>query len=63
MEISLLTPPFGLLLYVMKGIAPSDITLGQVIKSALPFILIELFVLFLLIAVPQVATWLPSKID
>lgn len=63
MEISLLTPPFGLLLYVMKGVAPFDVTLGEVIRSALPFILIELFVLALLIAVPELATWLPSQID
>lgn len=62
MEISLLTPPFGLLLYVMKGVAPFDVTIGQVIRSALPFILIELVVLILLIVVPEVATWLPKQI-
>ena len=62
MEISLLTPPFGLLLYVMKGVAPFDVTLGEVVRSALPFIVIELFVLGLLIAVPEVATWLPKMI-
>ncbi len=63
MEISLLTPPFGLLLYVMKGVAPFDVTLGQVVMSALPFILIELAVLVLLIAVPEVATWLPKQLN
>lgn len=62
MEISLLTPPFGLLLYVMKGVAPFEVTLGQVVRSALPFIVIEFAVLVLLIAVPEVATWLPGKI-
>ncbi len=63
MEISLLTPPFGLLLYVMKGVAPFDVTLGQIVRSALPFIVIELAVLALLIAFPEVATWLPGKIQ
>lgn len=62
MEISLLTPPFGLLLYVMKGIAPFDVTIGQVVMSALPFIVIEVAVLALLIAIPEVATWLPSMV-
>ena len=62
MEISLLTPPFGLLLYVMKGVAQFDVTLGQVVMSALPFILIELAVLILLIAVPELATWLPRQV-
>ena len=62
MEISLLTPPFGLLLYVMKGVAPFDVSLGEVVRSALPFIAIELVVLVLLIAVPEVATWLPKQL-
>ena len=63
MEISLLTPPFGLLLYVMKGVAPYDVTLGEVVASALPFILIELLVLVLLIAVPEIAIWLPKQLN
>ena len=63
MEISLLTPPFGLLLYVMKGVAPFDVSLGEVVRSALPFILIELAVLILLIIVPGVATWLPKQLN
>ncbi len=62
MEISLLTPPFGLLLYVMKGVAPFDVGLMSVVRSALPFIVIELCVLALLIAVPAVATWLPGQL-
>jgi tripartite ATP-independent transporter DctM subunit len=62
MEVSLLTPPFGLLLYVMKGVAPYDVTLGQIVRSALPFIVIELFVLALLIIWPEVATWLPKQV-
>lgn len=63
MEISLLTPPFGLLLYVMKGIAPPNIKIGQVVGAALPFIAIEVFVLVLLMAFPEVATWLPNKLE
>ncbi len=63
MEISLLTPPFGLLLYVMKGVAPFKVTLGQVVTAALPFILIELVVLVLLIFVPELATWLPRQLE
>jgi TRAP-type mannitol/chloroaromatic compound transport system permease large subunit len=46
----------------MKGVAPFEVSIGAVIRSALPFILIELAVLALLIAVPEVATWLPAKI-
>ena len=59
MEVSLLTPPFGLLLYVMKGVAPAEIGLGQIYRAALPFIALEVLVLVLLIAFPAIATWLP----
>jgi len=58
-----LTLPFGLLLYVMKGVAPYEVTLGGGVASAMPFILIELLVLALLIAVPEVATWLPKQLQ
>ena len=62
MEISLLTPPFGLLLYVMKGVAPFEVSVGQVVRAALPFIAIELLVLGLLIISPELATWLPNQL-
>ncbi len=60
MEISFLTPPFGLLLFVMKGVAPAGITLVDVYRAALPFVLIELLVLALLMIFPQLGTWLPA---
>lgn len=63
MEISLLTPPFGLLLFVMKGVAPFKTSLTQIYAAALPFVCIELFVLALLILFPAVALWLPSLIN
>lgn len=63
MEVSLLTPPFGLLLYVMKGVAPFEVSLGQVVLSALPFILIKVAVLAALIFLPEVATWLPNLLE
>jgi tripartite ATP-independent transporter DctM subunit len=60
MEISFTTPPFGLLIYVMKGVAPNSITLKQVYAAAFPFIVLEVIVLSLLIAFPSLATWLPA---
>ena len=59
MEISFTTPPFGLLLFVMKGVAPEWITLRHIYRAAAPFILLELLVLALLVAFPPLATWLP----
>ncbi|OGA51307.1 MAG: C4-dicarboxylate ABC transporter permease [Betaproteobacteria bacterium RIFCSPLOWO2_12_FULL_63_13] len=60
MEISFTTPPFGLLIYVMKGVAPQSITLRQVYMAALPFIALEIIVLGLLIGFPAITTWLPA---
>ena len=62
MEISFLTPPFGLLLFVMKGVAPAGITLGDVYRAALPFLLLELLLLAALILVPSLGTWLPGVV-
>ena len=63
MEISLATPPFGLLLFVAKGAAPAGTTMRQVIISVLPFVFIALLVVALLIAVPQLTLLLPELIN
>lgn len=60
LEISFTTPPFGLLLFVMKGVAPPDTTMRQIYMSAFPFIGCSLLLVGLLIAFPQIALWLPS---
>ncbi len=62
LEISFTTPPFGLLIYVMRGVAPAGITLRQIYAAALPFIGLQVIVLALLVAVPGIATWLPQLI-
>jgi TRAP-type C4-dicarboxylate transport system permease large subunit len=63
MEIGLLTPPFGLLLFVMKGVAPAGIGMGAIYRAAAAFILLELAVLALIFFAPPIATWLPSLIS
>ncbi len=62
LEVSLTTPPFGLLLFVMKGVAPPQITLRQIYVAAGPFIALELLVLILVVVYPGLATWLPNLI-
>ncbi len=61
MEVSFTTPPFGLLVYVMKGVAPPEITLGQIYAAAAPFIVLEVAVLAFIVAFPELATWLPQQ--
>ena len=60
LEISFTTPPFGLLLFVMKGVAPTGTTMKTIYTSAFPFIGCSLLLVALLIAFPQLALWLPS---
>ena len=60
LEISFTTPPFGLLLFVMKGVAPPETTMREIYTSALPFILCSLILVALLIAFPNIALWLPN---
>ena len=60
MEIAVLTPPVGLNLYVIQGLARKDITIMDVITGCLPFIGVLVLLLFLLIQFPILATWLPS---
>jgi tripartite ATP-independent transporter DctM subunit len=60
MEIALLTPPFGLLLFVMQGVVPSSITMKHIYAAVTPFVMIKLVVLALIVAVPELGTWLPG---
>jgi C4-dicarboxylate transporter DctM subunit len=58
-EIGLLTPPFGLSVYVVKGVLPKDfISLPTIFAGALPFVLVMILVSILLMAVPDLSLWL-----
>ncbi|MEP6607725.1 MAG: TRAP transporter large permease [Burkholderiaceae bacterium] len=60
MEIGLITPPVGLNLYVLKGVAP-DVPLITVLKGSMPFVLIMLAFMVLLAVFPEIALWLPNQ--
>ncbi len=59
-ELGLITPPKGLLLYIMLSVVPSDITLGDVVLAAVPFIVAHVVCLALLIAFPLIVLALPG---
>jgi TRAP-type mannitol/chloroaromatic compound transport system permease large subunit len=61
LEISFTTPPFGLLLFVMKGVAPPETTMREIYTSAFPFIGCSLLLVSLLVMFPQLALWLPNQ--
>ena len=52
-EMGVKTPPFGLLLFVMKGISPPDTTMKEIIQAAIPFIIMDLICVGLLIMFPN----------
>jgi len=60
MSIANLSPPFGIELFVMKGVSPPDITMADVYQASIPFIIMEALVILLVMIVPPIATWLPS---
>lgn len=62
LQTSFLTPPFGFALFYLRGVAPKEITTGQIYKGVMPFIAIQLIMLAILAFWPQLATWLPSII-
>jgi tripartite ATP-independent transporter DctM subunit len=60
MQLGLLTPPFGLLLFTMKGVAPPEIPMNEIFQAALPYVYFGLAVLMLVFLFPPLATWLPT---
>ncbi|NEP09417.1 MAG: TRAP transporter large permease subunit [Symploca sp. SIO2C1] len=59
-QTSFLTPPFGFALFYLRGVAPPEVTTGDIYRGAIPFILLQLLILMLIIAFPQIVHFLPS---
>src|SRR6266851_3573440 len=59
LQLGLLTPPFGMLLFTMKSVATREITMGQVYRAVTPYVLFGLLMLAVVWLAPPVATWLP----
>jgi tripartite ATP-independent transporter DctM subunit len=62
MQLGLLTPPFGLLLFTMKGVAPPTIPMREIYAAAMPYVWFGLIVLVLILMFPSLATWLPTLV-
>ena len=57
LQTSFLTPPFGFSLFYLKGVAPPEVTTGDIYRGAVPFIAIQAVALLLVIVWPEVVTW------
>ncbi len=60
MQMASTSPPFGLGLFVMKGVAPEGTTMGDIYRAALPFLGCDLIAMVLIMTVPELTLWLPS---
>jgi TRAP-type mannitol/chloroaromatic compound transport system permease large subunit len=63
LQTSFLTPPFGFALFYLRGVAPPEVTTTALYKGVLPFIGIQIAVIALVIAFPQLATAIPESLQ
>ena len=60
LETGLITPPFGVTLFVMKGVAPPEITMSDIWKAVTPYVIVDILCIALVLAMPILATIVPS---
>ena len=60
MQLGLLLPPHGLLLMTMRGVAPPEVTMADIFRAVVPYVVLSLALLVMIIIFPAIATWLPA---
>ena len=60
LQTSFLTPPFGYALFYLKGIAPPELTMADIMRAIIPFVVVQLIGLALVVAFPSLVLWLPG---
>ncbi|MDH3639038.1 MAG: TRAP transporter large permease subunit [Gammaproteobacteria bacterium] len=60
LQTSFLTPPVGFALFYLKGVCPPEISLTDIYRGVIPFIILQLIGLAIVISFPELVTWLPS---
>ena len=58
-----ITPPFGMLLFVMKGVVPDDIEFKDICWAAFPYIVFDIIIIAAIIIWPNIALWLPAAVS
>lgn len=62
MQTAYLTPPFGYNLFYMRSVAPPEVTTGDLYRSVVPFLIMQVLGIVILVLFPQIALWLPELI-
>lgn len=60
-QIAYMTPPFGYNLFLMRAMAPPEVSLSDIYRSIIPFVAIMIFALVMVMVFPQIALWLPHN--
>jgi len=60
LQTSFLTPPVGFSLFYLKGVAPKEVTIGDIYRGVIPFVLLQLLAVLLVFLFPAIVLWLPS---
>nr|RDS96215.1 C4-dicarboxylate ABC transporter [Cereibacter sphaeroides f. sp. denitrificans] len=61
-QVAYLTPPFGYNLFLMRAMAPPEISIGDIYRSIVPFVGVMVLALVLVMAFPEIALWLPETL-
>ena len=59
-QMDYITPPFGYTLFYLKGVSPPEVSMGDIYRSIIPFVLLQATGLGLCMAFPEIILWLPS---
>ncbi|MBO6480595.1 MAG: TRAP transporter large permease subunit [Pelagibacteraceae bacterium] len=62
LQTSFLTPPVGFALFYLKGVCPPSVSLIDIYRGVIPFIILQLIALVLIFIFPELVTWFPSKV-
>jgi TRAP-type mannitol/chloroaromatic compound transport system permease large subunit len=63
LQTSFLTPPFGFSLFYLRSVAPPEVRTQDIYRGVIPFVALQIALMLLLAAWPQLATWLPAQLN
>ncbi len=61
-QIAYMTPPFGYNLFLMRAMAPPEVSLGDIYRSIIPFVFVMAAALAIIMLFPGIALWLPNYV-